>query len=106
MQRLVGITAVLMGVLTGCGLRGAGREAPTLAPASTPSVGSVATAPPSATATVALSPSPTRPPVATSAPTVSSKLFVRIANTGGLGAYVRAAPTSSASGTVWPEGTI
>src|SRR5439155_26927875 len=112
MQRLVGVVAIALLLLAGCGLRGAGRaDAPTLAPGQTPQVPAGATtapgspSPAAATAATA-APSPTRPPATSPTPTAPPRLFVRIANTGGLGAYVRAAPTSSASGAVWPEGTV
>src|SRR5438876_11684285 len=103
MQRLVGVVAIALLLLAGCGLRGAGRsDAPTLAPGQTPQVPAAVTtasgSPSPAAATAA--PSPTRPPAPSPTPTAPPRLFVRIANTGGLGAYVRAAPTSSASGAV------
>src|SRR5947208_2476102 len=104
MQRLPALILITTLLVAGCGLRGAVREAPTLGAGETPA--GAATAVPALTPTALPSPSPTRPPAATPTPTAPPKLFVRIANTGGLGAYVRSAPTSSASGTVWPEGTV
>lgn len=106
MRYVLALVLVAALVLAGCVLRrGGSQEAPTLVPAPSPTASPMPQPTPSPTQ-VPPTPTSTPTPQATLAPTAPPKLFVRIANTGGLGANLRTAPETSAPGVVWPEGTV
>ncbi|GEM_PF-4761586 len=102
MRQGLALIVIASVVLAGCSLRRGSEEAPTLAPAETVVAASTTRQPVSSPAAPTAAPSPTAAPTATTA----AKVFVKITNTEGQGAYVRSGPSTSSPGTVWPEGTI